>query len=330
MTSKINGRLNMKILNPAFFLILFVGCLGVNLSAFGNQFVNIAHRGARSVAPENTIPSFEIGIRRFNADMIELDVHLTKDGVPVVVHDDTLERCSDVEKKFPGRSPWRVGDFTMAELHRLDAGTWFVTTDPFGQIKAGKVPREDVEYFSSGRVKIPSLRSVLLLVKELDCFVNIELKNYPAFYPQLAEKVLEVVEETGVKKKVIFSSFEHEILLRIGQLAPEIPRAALVEQPIFPVGPYVRDLLGCVAYNPGKDVLGCSSESYRQDGILRSDIVAQAHAAGLSVYVWTVNDPEEIDELQKIGVDGVFTDFPQILSPHYCPKCRIDRLKCRH
>jgi glycerophosphoryl diester phosphodiesterase len=287
--------------------------LGASL-AVGGEFVNIAHRGARSVAPENTLPAFEIGMKRFKADMIELDVHLSKDGIPVVVHDDTLERCSDVQKRFPQRSPWRVGDFTMSELLSLDAGNWFVETDPFGQIRDGAVPTEDLELFQSGRVRIPTLKACLQLAREYNTPVNIELKNFPAFYPGLADRVLEVVRIVGMEKRVLFSSFDHEILLELGRLAPEIPRGALVEQPVFPLGTYVRDTLGCVAFNPGKDVLGFASEEYRKSRRLRKDLIDQAHAAGLKVYVWTVNDPGVMKQMLKIGVDGIFTDFPQVLS----------------
>lgn len=100
--------------------------------------LNIAHRGARSLAPENTMlaarKAFEIG-----ASGWELDVAMTSDHELVVIHDDTLERTSDAAQVFPDRDPWSVVDFSMAELRRLDFGAWFVRTDPFGQIAAGMI-----------------------------------------------------------------------------------------------------------------------------------------------------------------------------------------------
>jgi glycerophosphoryl diester phosphodiesterase len=86
--------------------------------------LNIAHRGARAFAPENTLPAF-IKARALGCPMFELDVHMSKDGEIVVHHDDRLERCTDVVAKFPGRSSYFVSDFTSRELRTLDAGTWF-------------------------------------------------------------------------------------------------------------------------------------------------------------------------------------------------------------
>lgn len=277
--------------------------------------VNIAHRGARSVAPENTLSAFQIGVQRCGADMIELDVHLSKDGVPVVVHDDTLERCSDVAQKFPDRAPWRVGDFSLAELLTLDAGAWFVEKDPFGQIAAGNVPESDVEFFRSGRVRLPTLRAVLLWAKTTSCLVNIELKNFPAYYAGLSEKVLEVVRRTEMADRVVFSSFDHATLVEMRHLAPDIPRAALLDQPVFPFVPYITEQLGAVAVNPDKLVLGFDSLNWHRFRRIRTDFLAAARGAGLAVFVWTVNDQEQMKVLVDAGVAGIFTDFPQLLRP---------------
>ncbi|HOY69064.1 MAG TPA: glycerophosphodiester phosphodiesterase family protein [Candidatus Ozemobacteraceae bacterium] len=271
----------------------------------------IAHRGARSVAPENTLEAFRIGLDRFGADMIELDVHLSRDGVPVVVHDDTLERCSDVAERFPDRKPWRVGDFTAVELLSLDAGSWFVANDPFGQIAAGAVPETDLARFRSGKVRIPTLKQVLALVAAGRAGVNIELKNFPMYYEGLAETVVAEVRAAGLEARTVFSSFDHEILARLRKIAPEIERAALCDQPVYPLGGYLVDQLGVSGYNPGSDVLGIGSLAWHRDGAVRDDVIRIAHAAGLKVCVWTVNDPAEMEALIKAGVDGIFTDFPQ-------------------
>ncbi|RCK78515.1 MAG: Glycerophosphoryl diester phosphodiesterase [Candidatus Ozemobacter sibiricus] len=300
-------------LTAAVLLGMAVAAWAAPAGASPARVFNIAHRGARSLAPENTLPAFRIAIARCGADMIELDVHLSKDGVPVVIHDDTLERTTDVARVFPQRAPWRVADFTAAELMRLDAGSWFVEQDPFGQIRAGQVSADDLALFCSGRVRLPTLKTALALIKELGCRVNIELKNFPAYYPGLAEKVVAEVRQSGIADRVLFSSFDHEILAELRRLAPEIPRAALVEDPVFPLKEYLVDLLGVVAYNPSRDVLGCDSIAWHREGRLREDVVRRAREAGLEVFVWTVNDPDQLAALVKVGVSGIFTDFPQRL-----------------
>src|ERR1700754_1967433 len=88
--------------------------------------VNVAHRGASAYAPENTIPALDLAGAR-GADVFEFDVQETKDHKLVLMHDATLARTTNVERVLPGLSPWRVGDLTLAQIRRLDAGSWFST-----------------------------------------------------------------------------------------------------------------------------------------------------------------------------------------------------------
>src|SRR6056297_3325387 len=100
--------------------------------------INIAHRGAGSIAPENTL----IAARKahaLGADYWEFDVQLTGDHRLILMHDDTLERTTNVEEVFPNRTSYRVGNFTLEEIRTLDAGSWFVNDDPFGEVEKGNV-----------------------------------------------------------------------------------------------------------------------------------------------------------------------------------------------
>lgn len=299
-------------------MLLAAGALilaGNSLSSIAGQMpprpMVIAHRGARSVAPENTLQAFDKAVRVFKAPMIELDVHLSSDGVPVVFHDDSLLRCTDAEAKFPGRGDYLIGEFTYLELVSLDAGSWFVETDPFKTVASGEVSPEEAAVYTSGAIRIPTLEAALTLAQELGCMVNVEIKNHPSYYEGVEEKVVSLIRKTGMTGKVILSSFDHRTLLRCSALASEIPTAALCEQPIAGLKCYVRDFLGSVAWNPGANVIGSESISYRSRGLLRTDMIKEAHDAGLKVFVWTVNDPALLGAMADSGVDGIFTDFPQ-------------------
>jgi glycerophosphoryl diester phosphodiesterase len=285
------------------------------LKAPGRPII-IAHRGARSIAPENTFIACEIAFKRCGAEMLEIDVHPSKDGVPMVIHDESLERTTNVKEKFPDRAPYWVSQFSAAELMALDAGSWFVQADPFGQIKAGTVSDTDIAHFSSGRVRIPTLAAILELVKHHDGWINIEIKNFPGYYPGFSEAILDVVRRSGIASRVVFSSFDHEVVLRLKTLCPDIPVGALCDQPVTPLKAYVKDILGAVAWNPDKDVLGLGSLAYvveQSPKGLRPDLVREAHDAGLAVYVWTVNKPRDLQTMIDLGVDGVFTDFPHTM-----------------
>jgi len=124
--------------------------------------LNIAHRGARSLAPENTIvaarKALEIG-----AFAWELDVQMTRDKKLVVIHDTTLDRTSNIEKIFPDRKPWLVRDFTLAEIQKLDFGSWFNKADPFGQITAGGISKKEQDSFQG--IEVLTLQEALSLLK---------------------------------------------------------------------------------------------------------------------------------------------------------------------
>ena len=289
-------------------------------------FLIAAHRGASGYAPENTLPAFEKGFR-MGAQLFELDVHLTKDGVPIVVHDDNLIRCSDVKTKFPNRAPFWVSDFTLEEIRQLDAGSWYVTemnkpaqdrmlylrsmTD--GE-KKQYIAAEDWQLYQSGQVKHPTLEEALLLAKRLDCFVNVEIKQMPRFYPDITAKVVKTIEATGMVAKVIISSFDHYQLVLSKQLNPNIATAILCVERIYDPGTYCTQLVKADAYHPGcygnADAMGFLSVAYLQRGQLSLEAVDSALKAGLCVNAWTEDDPSHMVKLIQGGVTGIFSNFP--------------------
>lgn len=143
-----------------------------------------AHRGASAAAPENTLPAFELAIAH-GADGIELDVQLSADGVPVAIHDESLQRTTGVKAE--------VGDLSATELANLDAG-------------------KDWPGFSG--TGIPSLAEVMHLVAPTGLRINVELKDSKRPYPGLAAQVLQLAESAGLVGRTIVSSFNHRSLKR--------------------------------------------------------------------------------------------------------------------
>ena len=266
---------------------------------------NIAHRGFRAVAPENTLAAARAG-REIGADWWELDVAASSDGELVVIHDDTLVRTSDAERLFPGRGPWCVYDFTFAELSRLDAGSWFGERDPFGQVAEGKVGPAELASYRGER--IPTLRAALEFTKAAGWKVNVEIKDASgrACDPWIVERTVDLVRELGMIDDVFISSFNHEYLRRCKKTEPRLPLGALVEpgDPRFPPGFDVVALLrglGAAAWHPGLE------------GLVEADVRA-VRASGFDVNVWTVNRHEDMRRLMGWGVTGLFTDFPDRLA----------------
>jgi glycerophosphoryl diester phosphodiesterase len=178
----------------------------------------IAHRGASGYAPEHTLAAYKKALE-MKADCIELDLHMTKDGELVVIHDATLARTTNAEQVYPNRAPWRVRDFTLAEIKRLDAGSWFNKMFPQYANK---------QY---GKEKIPTLQEVIdwLAQSGAKPALCIETKD-PNVYTGMEEKLVGILKKNGYlqKGKVIFQSFSEASLRKLQEIVPrDIPLVQL-------------------------------------------------------------------------------------------------------
>ena len=255
----------------------------------------VAHRGFRGIVPENTLLAAEKGLAA-GTDMWELDVAASRDGVLVVLHDDTLVRTTDAKARFPTRSPWTVYDFDLAELKTLDSGSWYAKADPFGQIKAGKVGPKELETFVG--LRIPTLEEALDFTKRSGWKVNVEIKDATgmACDPWIVEKTVELIARFGMAETTLVSSFNHDYLRRVRKADPRIELGALVEEaPADPVA--LLKELGARSYNPGLKKLEKST-------------VEAVRAAGFDVFIWTVNEEKDMRRVLEWGATGLFTDFP--------------------
>lgn len=233
----------------------------------------IAHRGASTRFPENTMRAFRAAIRR-GCDVVEADVQLSCDGVPVLIHDLTLGRTTDAERVYPSRAPWHVGDFTWAELRRLDAGAWK------GPAFAGE--------------QIPSLEQLLRLAYRQGVGVLLDVKSphlYPGIGPILARELAAVPAMAG---RVEVQSFDIEWAQRMKVCCPGV-RLGVLGQPDPADLPELRGWASFV--NP----------HYRG---LESGFVGAAQEVGLSVLTWTVDRHDEIAAMLDLGVDGIVTNRP--------------------
>lgn len=180
----------------------------------------IGHRGAMGYRPENTMSSFLKAIK-IGAHGIEFDVHLTKDNVPVVIHDERVDRTTD--------KIGEVRDYTYGQIRKLDAGTWF-SRDFFNE-------------------RIPSLKDVLSLDVPDDFIFNIELKAGSYYYPGIERIVLGQVYDCNLVNKVIISSFDHSALLEVKRLSPAIKTGALFCARLYEPWTYLKSL-NCNFYHP--------------------------------------------------------------------------------
>jgi glycerophosphoryl diester phosphodiesterase len=289
--------------------------------------LNIAHRGARAFAPENTIEAIAKA-KDAAADMVELDVQLSADGIPIVFHDDALMPRTDVQARFPDRAPWRISQFTAAEMASLDAGSWFAAEILAPAVKRQEIhlqeltEREHGEFIStsdlvryrSGRIRVPTLHDALECAKSLDLLVNVEIKNIPRRYPGLARAIVDQVQALDMVPNVLVSSFDHEQIRDVLACDGALATAVLTSDRLASPAIYVRDLCGAIALHVScsgdSDLLGLHSLS----GTVDSVMIRTLRDAGLLVTAWTENDPARMRALIDAGISGIVTDYPNRLA----------------
>jgi glycerophosphoryl diester phosphodiesterase len=254
----------------------------------------IAHAGGKGHAPEHTLAAYANALTLGDL-YVELDLNMTSDGALVAMHDTTLGRTTNVEEVFPDRPvPWLVKDFTLAEIRQLDAGSWF-----------------SPEYAGE---RVPTLQEAIDLI-DARAGIYIETKH-PYLYPGIERRILDVLHANGLidqhsrdarltrDAQVVLESFFEPSLLELRRLAPG---AVLVQL-------YNKDTLA----GSDLDHLFDRAAAYAQ-GVgpewteVDTELIAAAHARDLAVHAWTINEKEELQRLVDLGVDGIFTDYPDRL-----------------
>jgi len=240
----------------------------------------VGHRGALALAPENTIAAFEVGVR-CGVDLVEFDVQRTADGVPIVIHDDTLERTTT--------GTGRVRERTLAEIRALDAGV------RFGPSFAGE--------------RVPSLDDLLGWATTRTVGLMLELKQPVPGSGEprddaLVGAALEAVRAHRLLERTLFISFDHPSIARLLALEPAARSALLTD------GPALVDPLA-----PARAVSGTLGLHVRWRWVSR-ELCDAAHAAGLHVHAWGLGRPisaEVVRRLVGFGVDSLSADAPDEL-----------------
>jgi glycerophosphoryl diester phosphodiesterase len=241
----------------------------------------IGHRGASGELPENTLPAFERAVAQ-GAVILESDVHRTRDGALVLIHDDRLERTTD--------GTGRVADQTLEELRSLDAG------HSFSPEKDGQFP-----YRGQG-IQIPTLEELFEAFP--DRRLNLEIKAAGAI-----EATVAAVRTAGREDSVLLAAAEDSIMLALRRHLARVGVAPAVGASAGDVAAFVRAALAGSPPPPGPMALQVPPRVGAQP-LVTAEFVRHAHEHGLVVHVWTVNDPREMHALLDLGVDGIMSDFP--------------------
>ena len=253
--------------------------------------LNIGHRGASGYAPEHTIPAYDLALKQ-GADYIEIDLQMTADGVLVALHDDTLDRTA----RGPAENcTGLVIEKTLEQIKTCDEGTWFNERYP---------QYANPEYVG---LQIPTLEEIFQRYSHRTNYY-IETKN-PEAAPGMEEELLRLMEEYNLIKpaakrwQVLIQSFSPESLQKIHALEPSLPLIQLYSSRETSEEIQAK-LAAAQAYAVG---IGPSKSD------VDADLVTAAHELCLDVHPYTVNETAEMEALISLGVDGMFTNFPDRL-----------------
>jgi len=234
--------------------------------------VCIAHRGAsgKGHAPENTLSAFRKAIQ-IGVDAVECDVHCTKDGHIVIIHDKELKRTTNMDGI--------ITEMTLSDVKKADAGSWFE-------------PRFAGE-------TIPTLKELLELTKgRVITVVEIKQEN-------IADKVIKDIENAGSVGEAIIISFHASALKDAQEINPKIPRALLIggEEPVSELPSILNMIHSAAEVEAG--TLNLSKT------IITPKLVKESRLRGIGVWAWTVDDESEIKKLLEIGVAGITSNYPE-------------------
>ena len=260
-------------------------------STADSTVLNVGHRGASGYAPEHTIPAYDLALEQ-GADYIEIDLQMTADGVLVAMHDDTLDRTA----RGPAENcTGLVIEKTLEQIKTCDVGSWFNETYP--------------EYASDEYVglQIPTLEEIF---QRYGTSVNyyIETKN-PEAAPGMEEELLRLMDKYNLtepaeeKWQVLIQSFSPDSLQKIHALNPELPLIQLYSST------ETSESIQANLAEASEYAVGIGPSKTDVD----AELVEAAHALCLDVHPYTVNEKKEMKRLIRLGVDGMFTNFPDRL-----------------
>lgn len=266
-------------------LAVVVGSIAVGgtatASTRGPDVDVVAHAGASADAPQNTLAAVRLAIEQ-GADVIENDFQQTADGELVVVHDTSLARTTDVEQVFPDRAPWNVGDFTLAEIKRLDAGSWY-----------------GPEYVGE---RVPTLRQWAVAAGDHGMMIEAKTPElYPGIEVELARQLrtYAVFKRARVAGRLVVMSFNHAWLRAFDERAPRVPVGL-----VFDTHPTHREIWMAS---------GWADAIVPAISLVDELTIDWAHAHDMQVFVWTIDVVRDMRRVIRWGADGVITSYPLVL-----------------
>ena len=251
----------------------------------------LGHRGASAVAPENTLAAFARAILD-GADGIEFDVRLSRDGLPMVIHDASLRRT--------GLRDSLVCDLTSDELQKIDVGSWFT-----------RASFEGAPVASYASEKLPTLAQVFELFSPNRGWLYLEMKSDPNQGAKLAAAVVTCIHQFDCANRVVVESFDLPAIAEIKRIDSDIRTAALFEPKLTrPISTIRRLNMVNLARQVGADEIALHHT------LAGPGVVEKAKEAGLETVAWTIDDPQWIGRARSLGIKALISNDPAMMVTH--------------
>ncbi len=249
-----------------------------------DQVLVMAHRGGQGLWPENTLFAFERAAE-LGADVLDMDLRSTADGVLVAIHDKSVDRTTD--------GSGHVGEFSLGQLKLLDAGSRW-TAD-----QGASFP------FRGRGISVPTLEEVFRAFPKMRISIEIKQKD-----PSIAPSLCAMVRTFGSSDRVLISSFSAEVIEEFREACPEVATSAAASEALLFWG--LSRLFLDAAYQPAAPVLQVPKHLGRLE-VVDNRLTSMARAHNMKVYVWTIDEVEEMQHLLQLGADGLITSYPDRL-----------------
>ncbi len=277
------------------------------ISTTGKPYIS-AHRSGGGIAPEESMMAFKncIENKDFNVDIFEFDLHVTKDGQLILLHDDTLDRTTDSEEVF-GVKKARPENYTYEELSRLNIGAHFKNNDgemPYSKLSGDEVPDE---------LRIVRAEDVLdYLISNGDFKYIIEIKNGGELGRKGVDELVRILSERNLLDKTVFGTFKADITKYVDEKHPELKRSASIAEVLEFYGAALSHKKD---FSPNYTALQIPyNMPYRMIVNLgTAKVINYAHEHDIAVQYWTINKESELEYLSSVGADCIMSDYPDVL-----------------
>ncbi|MCM3693824.1 glycerophosphodiester phosphodiesterase [Neobacillus niacini] len=254
-----------------------------------NRPLVIAHQGGELLAPSNTMAAFK-NAANMGVDVLETDIHITKDGHLVTIHDASVNRTTNGQGK--------VEDFTLAEIQELDAGYHFKSL-------------EGSHNYRGKGVYIPTVEEMFQTFTDMKIEIEIKDDNPPERIEEIASKLWKLIEEYQMEEKILIGSFDQDILKTFDKYAKGRVALSAGRQEVKNFVVAHKFLLRNL-YVPKVDAFQIPVEDSGFD-LTDQKLIDGAHRLGMEIHYWTIDDPDTMEKLINAGADGILTNRPDLL-----------------